>query len=512
MNILKKITTLLLASILFTGFTQTKDRKLALGAIGGVRNYRGDLGNGFFNTKKDNLSFYGGLFFNQYINKSFNTGIAINYGNVSYKNDKNTFLPSKSGLLDVSKVGFKGEFLDYNVNLKYKFNNGYLLKEDATFGPFAGLGLGVAHGLNIKTTLANGTSFKHRDLVQMNIPATAGVSIKISPRFYALAQISYNFLETDKLDSIRTSERKKHDKILSYGIGISYTLGKEKDTDKDGVADKVDKCNDTRPNIKVNTLGCDLDTDGDGIADADDVCLNEKGTINGCPDTDEDGIKDSEDKCPNERGILTFMGCADTDGDGIQDSEDVCPTTKGITAFKGCPDTDGDGIKDAEDKCPTAKGLPNYAGCPDTDGDGVIDIKDKCPKITGLASNNGCPEVNKEIAIKAAKSAKAINFETGSDVILKTSYKDLDNLASILKSEFNLKAEIQGHTDNTGNVDKNKALSQKRADAVKKYLIEKGIEQTRLTAIGYGQEIPLQDNKTVSGRNANRRVEFKLNY
>ncbi len=203
----------------------------------------------------------------------------------------------------------------------------------------------------------------------------------------------------------------------------------------------------------------------------------------------------------------------DRDKDGIIDELDVCPDVAGVEMFKGCPDSDGDGVADKDDACPTVKGLANFAGCPDSDNDGVADKKDNCPEIAGLVSNNGCPEV--KISDKAKdvfqKAMAGIQFETGKDVIKKTSYPILDNVVSVLKENPSWNVEVQGHTDNQGDAAKNKTLSEKRAIAVKNYLTSKGVANN-LKPIGFGIEKPIADNKTPTGRAKNRRVEFNVTY
>ncbi len=235
-------------------------------------------------------------------------------------------------------------------------------------------------------------------------------------------------------------------------------------------------------------------------------------------DTDGDGIVDSKDKCPTVAGTAKYDGCPvpDTDKDGINDENDKCPTVAGLAKYNGCPipDTDGDGINDENDKCPTVAGVARYQGCPipDTDGDGVNDEEDKCPTVAGVKENAGCPVIKEEVAKKVAKNAQNIFFTIGKSVLLKKSYKSLDEVADILKEDAALKLDIEGHTSSTGTDKINIPLSKSRAAAVYDYMIKKGIDASRLTSEGFGSSKPIADNKTEKGRALNRRVEMKLRY
>ena len=159
-------------------------------------------------------------------------------------------------------------------------------------------------------------------------------------------------------------------------------------------------------------------------------------------------------------------------------------------------------------------GTRSSAATADRDGDGIADKDDRCPDEVGLKMYKGCPEVPaaevKSLEDKLNSIAKKVLFATSSAVIEPGSFRDLDDLAKIMNKYPNTRFAIEGHTDNTGNAEANKKLSQERADAVKAYLSGKGIESSRLTATGYGQERPIGSNDTDEGRSLNRRVEIHL--
>ncbi|MHC5354466.1 OmpA family protein [Myroides sp. LJL115] len=256
------------------------------------------------------------------------------------------------------------------------------------------------------------------------------------------------------------------------------------------------------------------DRDGDGVLDKYDECPDEFGlaSLNGCPDRDGDGVPDHLDECPDEFGLASLNGCPDRDGDGIPDHLDECPDVPGLAQFNGCPDTDGDGIPDNLDECPEVPGPAENKGCPwpDTDGDGIPDYLDECPDVAGPASNNGCPEIKEEHVKQLNEYGKTILFNTGKYTFQNSSYAVLDNIAKIMQEYPTSKFHIAGYTDSTGNDKINIPLSDNRANAVKVYLIEKGIDASRLTSKGYGSQDPIASNKTVTGRELNRRVEIQL--
>ena len=256
------------------------------------------------------------------------------------------------------------------------------------------------------------------------------------------------------------------------------------------------------------------DTDGDGIYDKDDACPEVAGLkqFKGCPDTDGDGIIDGSDSCPEVAGLAEFQGCPDTDADGIADKDDACPEVAGPKALNGCPDADGDGVADKNDKCPQVVGPSANGGCPwpDTDGDGVLDKDDKCIDVKGTVANNGCPEITEEQVSQLNAYAKTILFNSGKATFKQETFAVLQSITAILKQYPSSKFSIEGHTDSDGKDAANQKLSEDRAGAVKNYLIENGIDASRLSSAGFGESKPIDSNKTAKGKANNRRVEVKL--
>lgn len=178
-------------------------------------------------------------------------------------------------------------------------------------------------------------------------------------------------------------------------------------------------------------------------------------------------------------------------------------------------DSDGDGVPDSRDACPrTPMGVSvDKNGCPlDSDGDGVYDYLDKCPDTPAGAEidEDGCPVPEKaELTQRGTYSFGNIYFDIGKSAIKPDSRPVLDEAVKYMKENPRVRFEIQGHTDNVGSEEFNQKLSDERAEAVRAYMIEKGIAAERLTAKGYSMSVPAAPNDTKEGRAKNRRIEFK---
>lgn len=257
-----------------------------------------------------------------------------------------------------------------------------------------------------------------------------------------------------------------------YTAGLTYLFGGNRnpapmpaprDKDGDGVIDANDACPDTPPGAPVDRVGCPLDSD-------------------------RDGVPDFRDKCP--------------------DTPNAVPVNK-----RGCPlDKDGDGVSDMLDACPgTPAGTPVDAeGCPneeitenDNDGDGVTDAVDKCPGTPQglMVDKQGCP----------ISLTLAVEFDVDKSDIKPRYHGELQRGAEFIRKYPKARILIAGHTDWTASDAYNLALSQRRADSVRNYLVEHfGIRAERLDAKGYGESFPIADNTTAEGRQRNRRVELSV--
>ena len=204
------------------------------------------------------------------------------------------------------------------------------------------------------------------------------------------------------------------------------------------------------------------------------------------------------------------------DRPGAMKAAEDCPlaVVDPATGRRDCvADADGDGVVDSADECPgTHAGVRvDRSGCPqakpavDTDGDGVPDKDDDCAETErGL-------KVDEDGCVVAQKTAlKGVTFEPNSATLTGQGRDTLDGVAATLKGQDDLEVEIGGHTDAMGSDDYNQRLSQQRAEAVRAYLVGKGIDAERLEAAGYGEKEPVASNDTDEGRRANRRVEFRI--
>jgi outer membrane protein OmpA-like peptidoglycan-associated protein len=296
----------------------------------------------------------------------------------------------------------------------------------------------------------------------------------------------YSHLVGQDTDNIGTGDANTG--LAELRLGLSYHLGGFLDSDGDGIADKYD-------------VYPDLPEDYDGFQDSD-----------GAPDldNDKDGVPDGQDGAPDQPedidGFQDDDGVPDldNDNDGIPDSRDLSPNEAedmdGFEDEDGQPDldNDNDGIPDLLDQCPnrpeTYNGYLDEDGCPDT--------KPGEPGESIVWEEASVPEEG------VAMVLEGITFESGSATLTEGSMGTLDIVFESLMNNPGVNIEIRGYTDAVGSAATNLDLSQRRADAVKNYLIDRGIDFNRLRSIGYGEASPIAPNDTPEGRAQNRRIEF----
>jgi outer membrane protein OmpA-like peptidoglycan-associated protein len=310
---------------------------------------------------------------------------------------------------------------------------------------------------------------------------------------------------------------------IGLNVGVSLMLGSKPlpDNDRDGVPNNRDRCDDTPSGAQVNEFGCPTDNDGDGVANGLDKCPNTAvgATVDssGCPrDSDGDNIADGVDRCPDTpAGVLVdSTGCPkDSDGDSIADGLDRCSDTpKGATVDAlGCPgDEDSDGVLDGLDRCPrTSIGAAvNASGCSSSQAPTRSPSSAPTPP-SAAPPPRPAPSVSPQPPPGAARVLEGVTFEPGSARLQAGSYVELDSIAKFLLANPTIRIEVGGHTDDSGVPADNMRISSLRAEAVRNYLVAKGVPFQQMVARGYGASAPLTPDTTPRGRAANRRVEIR---
>jgi len=370
-----------------------------------------------------------------------------------------------------------------------------------------------------------------KDKFSSVIPVGLGLQFRITEQTAFEISGGCNFALTDKLETL---EEGGDDRFFNLLAGFAYRLtGEDKDSDGDGLSDKLEKelgtdrkkadsdgdgLSDGAEYNQHKTNPLVADTDGDGIKDGDEVNTYKTDPLKA--DSDGDGLKDGDEINKHKTDPIK----ADTDGDGLKDGDE-------INKHKTDPlkaDTDGDGLKDGDEvnkhACDPAKadtdgdGLNDYAevvthktnpGKADTDGGTITDGVEIGRGTNPLEWRDDLP---REEQIKGPVGAEivmeGILFDTGSSRIKKSSEIVLNKVAKTMVDNPEIVVEIQGHTDSVGSRVSNLKLSQARAESVAKYLIAKGVAVERITTKGFGPDQPVASNDTAEGRQQNRRITF----
>lgn len=357
-------------------------------------------------------------------------------------------------------------------------------------------------------------------------PFGAGAQYFVSDNTAVGLSGGYNFTLSDNLDDIKTGG---NDAFWTITLNLfAFIKGGNNDLDGDKLLNNEEK--------EIGTNPLNPDTDGDGLKDGEEVHVYRTNPLN--KDTDGDGLTDGEEVLKYHTDQLK----RDTDSDGLSDGDE-------ILRYSTDPlkrDTDGDALSDGdevlkyrtdplkvdtdEDGLPDGDEVEKYHTDPlkkDTDGDGLSDYDEVNKyKTNPLVADTDAGGVDdgKEIQIgtnpldpsddvpiiKVGERIilEGVNFETAKTTLLPQAKTILDQVAKSLLANPTAEVAIHGHTDNIGGVKYNMNLSRGRADAVRTYLVSKGVPGFRVTTKGFGFTKPIADNARADGRAKNRRIEF----
>jgi len=411
------------------------------------------------------------------------------------------------------------------------------------WNPYAFIGGGIMHySVDTKPNIT-GNAVEEDGWVAI-LPIGVGIEIALSERVLLDFGLGGALSSSYDLDGYRSVSSDSWDSYFNASLGLSFTGENCKiDKDNDGLGKCLEKQIGTDPN--------NPDTDGDGLNDGEEYLTYKTDPLN--PDTDVDGLSDGNEVLKNKTDPLK----ADTDGDGLSDGDEV-------NKYKTDPlkaDTDGDGLKDGDEvlkyKTNPLKTDTDVDGLSDgqevngvnvelkivgasvetklfktdplktdTDGDGLTDYAEVMTHKTnplnvdtdggtiddGTEVKRGTDPLDPNddvIKINVPIVLEGITFAFNKAEISPESDKVLMGALKTLKTYPDIVVEISGHTDNVGSNAYNQKLSQKRADAVKAWLVAKGIPSERITSVGYGEEHPRVANDTEDNMRLNRRIEFK---
>jgi OOP family OmpA-OmpF porin len=337
-----------------------------------------------------------------------------------------------------------------NINLRYQFVSS--LSNVLSFNEFTTkFGLLVHAGPGLGIMMRNGS--KTETVFSFSTGITPQFKLKNNMSFFIDLTSNSNIFQDFKFYG-NTKALSKVNNYLNFNLGLNYYgVGLDKDKTHADWTAKGSELKKKIAELKVKIASTEAklqDTDQDGIANyLDQELETPAGSI------------------VNSKG----QSVVDMDGDGILDVEDYCPTVKGTLEFKGCP-TGMTASKSVEE-------------------DDVMDVPT-------------------ELAEKLAKYGQDVKFDLNSSVIKNNMKKDINKLAESLISFPNFNLLLAGHSDNIGEEAVNLEVSAARAEAIRDYLVSKGINASRIKTKGYGYTKPKDSNDTEKGRANNRRVEFKI--
>lgn len=520
---MKKITYfLILMAVVFTvvpSQAQFKDWGTKFGLRGNILFPENDFANLGF-SGNDNFSFdwfefsyLGEAFFAFELSPSFELQLTGGYG--KYKGKAMFEEGTDYGIYETSIVPLHLRFRVSPWDLK-------------GWNPYFYIGGGVVnYSIDTYPNIASPKSVKHNDWVAF-APIGIGAEFALAERVLFDFSIGGAITSSYDIDGYRIEDNNFWDSYFNVGLGLTFT-GENCKADKD--MDKLGKCEEEKLGTNPNNADTDndklldgeevlvyytnplnADTDADQLTDYDEIMVYKTSPLKA--DSDEDKLSDYDeimvyktnplvadtdlDKLTDYDEVMVYKTNplkADTDEDGLTDYEE-------ITVYKTNPlkaDTDEDELMDAEE-------VIKYKTNPNSKDTDLGTIDDYTEIVRGT---NPLVEEDDIIVIGVPIVLEGITFDVNKATIRPESEPTLMKALKTLQTYSDISVEIDGYTDSDGSARSNQILSEQRADAVKNWLISKGIEAGRISAVGFGEENPIADNTTKEGKAKNRRIEFK---
>lgn len=390
----------------------------------------------------------------QYLTKDYNISATLSFGKVS---------DYQSNLTEVQDAGkLRAGLTGFKVLGVLKLNNGMILPPDSPLMPIIGAGVGMVR------------------FTENVVAEDAGVSIMVP----LLAGVRYRFTENMQLEAKVSHHTTKTIDYRSFSAGFSFSLTNKVDTDLDGIYDRDDQCPETFGPLENN--GCPY------------------------PDADDDGFNDLEDRCPLIAGAL--MGCPDVDQDSIPDHIDKCPEIFGSTLNEGCPEQKLQKANTPNDSTTLARKKQNIVS---PTNQRTTAYKENLLQNEENKRNLNRNSISNDDSINSRTidgniPIEELLFDFNSKEINISYYNSLHELAYFLASNPTIKVSVNGFTDSIGQEDTNLRLSIQRANMVKIFLINNGVNSNQLIVNGFGEIHSVASNDSEEKLAKNRRVEIKI--
>jgi len=441
-------------------FAQNEDKRWAVSLHGGTAIMQGD-------GEVGNLSAAGGIGFKYSLANNFSVRLQMMGGSMESKN------LGDLGSLYKTTTSFFESNIQALLNI-VNFKNANTGKNIAQL--YVGIGVGyTSASISYSRQKPDG---EPASLSTIIVPFSAGMRFYINPLIDVGLEYSIKASFTDHLDGYlpTVASNKSNDYYNMPQAYITFNLGRIKSARNIEWTEQTEKIYDELIKAKQ-----DAQQQIDALKQQNQQLLNLMG-------------KDLKDQMANNQrkadsslqAIMKFVK-NDKDDDGVSD------------------------VFDKEPNSPAGAIVDGSGRTMDVDKDGVPDYLDKCPTVPGKASNFGCPiQATKVQLATISDGIKYLQFETGNAIIKPSSFPALNALAKMLLDNPTFGFLIEGHTDNVGDSKENLTLSLQRANAVKSYLVSKGVEASRITANGYGDTRPIVSNDTAAGKAKNRRVDMTI--